>query len=97
MVHGHTVNNAKSSTYKTWQNMKQRCYYPKHEKFKFYGGLGIRVCEQWRTSFTTFLADMGEKPTRKHSIDRIDPDKDYQPDNCRWLLLSKNRLRAKRG
>lgn len=62
--------------------MRERCEYPRHPFYPLYGGRGIRVCTRWR-SFELFLADMGERPAGL-TLDRIDPEGDYEPDNCRW-------------
>jgi len=66
--------------------MRQRCENPGNKSYPDYGGRGITVCEAWRASFEAFLADMGERPSRQHSIERNDNDRGYEPGNCRWAL-----------
>ncbi len=71
--------------YQCWWNMIDRCTNPEHMSFEWYGGRGISVCDRWRASFLHFLADMGERPSLKHSIDRYpNNDGNYEPGNCRW-------------
>lgn len=84
LQHGHKVGGKRSPTYSVWVGMKRRCKDPAFKDFVKYGALGIEVCDRWDSSFVAFLADMGERPSRDHSIDRLDPRKNYEPGNCRW-------------
>jgi hypothetical protein len=83
--HGAATRSNKSGAYQSWSAMKSRCANPKNKDFKHYGGRGISVCQRWLDSFSAFLEDMGQRPSPKHSIDRINNDGNYEPSNCRWV------------
>lgn len=87
LTHGHSVDGRPSRTYTSWLGMIARCRDPRHCRFQRYGGRGISICERWN-SFANFLADMGERPSNKHSLDRINNDGNYEPGNCRWATAS---------
>lgn len=70
--------------YKIWIGMKSRCYCPTYTNYRYYGGRGITVCPEWKDDFAQFYKDVGEPPTPKHSMDRINNDGNYEPGNVRW-------------
>jgi hypothetical protein len=75
---------ARTPEYLSWRAMLGRCTNPNDTSFAGYGGRGIQVCDRWRESFAAFLADMGPRPSPVHSIERNEPDGNYEPSNCRW-------------
>lgn len=80
--HGHGLKMDK--TYMTWARIKSRCNNQNSPDYDDYGGRGIKVCDRWSNSFNSFLEDMGYPPDENYSIDRINPDGNYEPNNCRW-------------
>ncbi len=79
-----THGSSRTGIYWVWSGMIQRCCNPKSKYFHNYGGRGITVCREWRESFEAFQASVGPRPSPKHTIDRIDNERGYEPGNVRW-------------
>ncbi len=75
---------SRTSEYRTWWHMMERCHNPEDPSYENYGARGIAVCDRWRLSVNDFVNDVGKKPSPNHSIDRIDNNGNYEPGNTRW-------------
>ncbi len=74
--------------YRVWADMKQRCENPRRRDYARYGGRGIIVCPRWIEDFPAFLKDMGLRPSAVHTLERVDNEKGYHPDNCEWATYT---------
>lgn len=75
---------SQTTTWRIWRGMRRRCYDTNIQGYANYGGRGITVCDRWRDSFENFYADMGERPSKQHSLERRDNNGNYTPHNCYW-------------
>ena len=95
-THGDTPKTGVSKEYGAWRGAKCRCYNTRSKHYPRWGGRGIVMCDEWRTDFSRFLADMGRCPEPYMSLDRIDNDGPYAPANCRWATPLQQRHNQRR-
>ena len=87
----------KTPEYQTWAGIKKRCLNSKNKDYHHYGGRGITICKRWLNSFENFLEDMGERPSKNHSIDRIDNNSNYCKENCRWATQKEQKRNTRKN
>ena len=88
---------SKTKEYRVWCGIKARCLNKNNPAYKYYGGRGIKICDEWINAYTTFYKDMGSRPFPDAVIDRIDNNGNYEPGNCRWITQAENMRNTSRG
>lgn len=94
--HGHSIGTKRSPEYRAWAHMRQRCVNPNDSRYNRYGARGISVCDRWN-EFESFIADVGNRPSENHSIDRIDNNGNCEPGNVRWSTKSEQMRNTSRS
>lgn len=92
LKHGYKTREKTFPEYGAWSSMIQRCENQNHKYFSRYGGRGIKVCERWKNSFQNFLTDMGNRPSKVYSLERINNNEGYCLENCKWETYKKQNL-----
>lgn len=87
VTHGGYLGGKETSEHAIWRGMMARCYRKTSKDYARYGGRGVSVCERWH-DYQNFIADMGVRPSTEHSIERLNPHANYEPDNCKWATRS---------
>lgn len=97
LTHGNSRPGRVTPEYRAWCYIITRCTNPNAKSYRYYGARGITICDTWRNSFEAFLADVGPRPSDKHSIDRIDVQKGYEPGNVRWATKTEQMRNTRRN
>lgn len=88
------MNKKEHELYQTWKGIKQRCYNKNSPSYQYYGAKGIKMCDRWKNEFYNFVEDMGQRPNG-HTIDRIDNNGNYEPNNCKWSNATEQGIHRK--
>lgn len=96
VTHGHTSCRRSTPEYRAWKAMKGRCLDPNNISYKNYGGRGVTVCDEWLHDYPSFLKEIGKRPSKNHSVDRINNNGNYEPGNVRWATRKEQRRNSDR-